>query len=212
MPRDYRSSFGTSCSILHCNTKRCLENPGLPSIITTYSRLFRQPIRYYSSWNRFKGGVKKKCVDSRAYYELYCLSARNLGHDNTTQTLRFRRQRCRVGLRRPPISSLTTEDASQRRHDLREVLNALRWLVRTGSPWRLMPHDLPARHAVYDQTRRWPAAGCFEAIVRDLRVLKARRIWRTRLLTSLRQRSASIISRRTDFSRYGPYSKANVCP
>ena len=70
-----------------------------------------------------------------------------------------------------PYLTLMTEDASQRRHDLREVLNALRWLVRTGSPWRLMPHDLPAWHAVYDQTRRWLAAGCFEAIVHDLRVL-----------------------------------------
>lgn len=33
---------------------------------------------------------------------------------------------------------------AQRNHDLlREVLNGLRWIVRTGSPWRYMPHDLP---------------------------------------------------------------------
>ena len=24
-----------------------------------------------------------------------------------------------------------------------EVFNGLRWVVRTGSPWRYMPHDLP---------------------------------------------------------------------
>ncbi len=70
-----------------------------------------------------------------------------------------------------PYLTLLTERAGQRRHDLREVLNALRWLVRTGSPWRLMPHDLPPWHAVYDQARRWIAAGCFEAIVHDLRIL-----------------------------------------
>lgn len=34
-----------------------------------------------------------------------------------------------------------------------------------------MPRDLPLWHAVYDQTRRWMAAGCFEAIVHDLRAL-----------------------------------------
>ncbi len=70
-----------------------------------------------------------------------------------------------------PYLTLLTERAGQRRHDLREVLNALRWLVRTGSPWRLMPHDLPPWHAVYDQARRWMAAGSFEAIVHDLRAV-----------------------------------------
>lgn len=35
------------------------------------------------------------------------------------------------------------EDAPQRDHSLREVFNALRYLVRGGIAWRLMPHDLP---------------------------------------------------------------------
>ena len=34
-----------------------------------------------------------------------------------------------------------------------------------------MPHDLPPRAAVYQQTRRWMAAGVFATIVHDLRVL-----------------------------------------
>ena len=68
-----------------------------------------------------------------------------------------------------PYLTLLPEDAGQRVHDLREVLNALRWMIRAGSPWRLIPHDLPPWHAVYDQARRWLAAGCFEAIVHDLR-------------------------------------------
>lgn len=70
-----------------------------------------------------------------------------------------------------PYLTLLPEDAGQRRHDLREVLNALRWMIRAGSPWRLIPHDFPPWHAVYDQARRWLAAGCFEAIVHDLRKL-----------------------------------------
>jgi transposase len=32
-------------------------------------------------------------------------------------------------------------------------------------------HDLPPWHAVYQQTRRWLKAGCFEAVAADLRTL-----------------------------------------
>jgi len=67
--------------------------------------------------------------------------------------------------------TLMKEDAPQREHSLRELFNGLRWLARTGSPWRLMPHDLPPWHAVYQQTRRWVRAGCFETMVEDLRLL-----------------------------------------
>jgi len=67
--------------------------------------------------------------------------------------------------------TLMKEDAPQREHSLRELFNGLRWLARTGSPWRWMPHDLPPWHAVYQQTRRWVRAGCFETMAEDLRVL-----------------------------------------
>jgi transposase len=70
-----------------------------------------------------------------------------------------------------PYLTLMKHDAPQRDHDLREVFNALRWIVRTGSSWRLMPHDFPPYHTVYQQTQRWIRAGCFEALVADLRVL-----------------------------------------
>ena len=70
-----------------------------------------------------------------------------------------------------PYLSLMTADAPQRRHDLREVFNGLRYIVRGGLQWRLMPHDLPPWAAVYQQTRRWLAAGVFAAVVHDLRAL-----------------------------------------
>jgi transposase len=70
-----------------------------------------------------------------------------------------------------PYLALVREDAPQRDHDLREVLNGLRWVVRTGSPWRYMPHDLPPWEAVYQQTQRWIRAGVFEQMIHDLRVL-----------------------------------------
>jgi transposase len=70
-----------------------------------------------------------------------------------------------------PYLTLMREDAPQRQHDLREIFNALRFLVRTGSPWRYLPNDLPPWEAVYQQTQRWVAAGVFEAMVHDLREL-----------------------------------------
>ena len=70
-----------------------------------------------------------------------------------------------------PYLTLMKEDAPQREHSLREVFNGLRWFVRAGASWRMMPHALPPWHAVYQQTERWLAAGVFEAIVHDLRRL-----------------------------------------
>jgi transposase len=70
-----------------------------------------------------------------------------------------------------PYLALVREDAPQRNHDLREVFDGLRWVVRTGSPWRYMPHDLPPWEAVYQQTQRWLKAGVFEAMVHDPRAL-----------------------------------------
>src|SRR6476659_3410307 len=68
-----------------------------------------------------------------------------------------------------PYLTLMSEDAPQREHDLREVFNAMRWIVRAGSPWRYMPNDLPPWEAVYQQSQRWLAAGVFEAMTQDLR-------------------------------------------
>jgi transposase len=70
-----------------------------------------------------------------------------------------------------PYLALVREDAPQRHYDLREVLNGLRWIVRTGSAWRYMPHDLPPWEAVYQQTQRWLKAGVFEQMIHDLRAL-----------------------------------------
>jgi transposase len=70
-----------------------------------------------------------------------------------------------------PYLTLMSEDAPQREHSLREVFNGLRWMVRTGAQWRMIPHDLPPWSIVYQQGQRWLKAGCFEAIVNDLRAV-----------------------------------------
>ena len=44
-------------------------------------------------------------------------------------------------------------------------------MVRTGAPRRMIANDLPPWHTVYEQTQRWIVAGCFKAVVHDLREL-----------------------------------------
>lgn len=70
-----------------------------------------------------------------------------------------------------PYLTLLREDAGQREHALREVFNGLRYVVRSGCPWRLMPHDLPPWFVVYQQAQRWLSAGCFEQLAEDLRAV-----------------------------------------
>lgn len=70
-----------------------------------------------------------------------------------------------------PYLTLMREDAPQRSHDLREVFNAVRYVVRTGCQWRMLPHDLPDWEVAYQQARRWIEAKVFEHIAHDLRVI-----------------------------------------
>ena len=70
-----------------------------------------------------------------------------------------------------PYLTMLPEDAPRRDHVLREVFDALKWLVRAGAPWRLLLHDFPPWWIVRQQTRRWLAAGVSEAMAHDLRLL-----------------------------------------
>lgn len=90
-----------------------------------------------------------------------------------------------------PYLTLMKEEAPQREHSLREVFNAVRYLVRTGCPWRLLPNDLPPWWTVHQQVRRWIKAGCFEAMADDLRAL------RRELVDRSAQPSAVILDGRT---------------
>ena len=62
-----------------------------------------------------------------------------------------------------PYLTLLREDAAQRVHPLREVFDALRWMVKAGCPWRMLPGDFPPWQVVQQQGERWVRAGCFES-------------------------------------------------
>jgi transposase len=90
-----------------------------------------------------------------------------------------------------PYLTLMRDDAPQRDYPLRELFNAIRYLVKTSCQWRFLPHDFPPWTAGYQQARRWIQAGGFEQTAHDLRIL-------VRLLEERdEQPSATILDART---------------
>ena len=69
---------------------------------------------------------------------------------------RWREQRAGLGI-------------SQPLHDLREIVNAILYVNRTGMAWEYLPHDFPPYKTVYDYYAKWEADGTTEAIHDALR-------------------------------------------
>jgi putative transposase len=53
--------------------------------------------------------------------------------------------------------------------DLREIVNAILYVLRTSCAWRLLPHDFPAWQTVYGYFRRWRDSGVWEQLNDALR-------------------------------------------
>src|SRR5260370_15145293 len=58
-------------------------------------------------------------------------------------------------------------------HDLREIVNAILYVNRTGIAWEYLPHDLPPCKTVYDYYAKWEKDGTTQAI-HDLLRARAR--------------------------------------
>jgi transposase len=61
------------------------------------------------------------------------------------------------------------QNAPQREYPLRDLFNALRYLVGYGCTWRALPNDMPPWAAVHQQTQRWIKVGAFVAMSHNLR-------------------------------------------
>jgi transposase len=48
--------------------------------------------------------------------------------------------------------------------DLREVVNGILYICKSGLDWRMMPHDLPSWQTVYAYYQRWSKIGIWERI------------------------------------------------
>ena len=54
-----------------------------------------------------------------------------------------------------PLIPVHSASARPREVDMREVLNAIFYLNRSGCQWDMLPHDLPAKSTVYDHFAQW---------------------------------------------------------
>ncbi len=48
------------------------------------------------------------------------------------------------------------------KHRGREIVNAIRYVLRNGCGWRALPHDFPPYTTVYDYFRAWRDSGVWE--------------------------------------------------
>ncbi len=64
-----------------------------------------------------------------------------------------------------PYLTLMDVSAPQRKYELRDMFDALRWMARAGAPRRMLPNDFPPWELVYQQTQRWLQAGSRDVLL-----------------------------------------------
>jgi putative transposase len=67
-----------------------------------------------------------------------------------------------------PLIPAPHRNCRPREADMREVVNAIMYLLRTGCPWRHLPHDLPPYRTVYYYFRKWRRCGVWRKIHDEL--------------------------------------------
>jgi putative transposase len=75
------------------------------------------------------------------------------------------------GIMEPVLSENTNPTRRGRRREvaLREVVNAIMYLERTGCQWDLLPHDFPPKSTVYDYFAKWRDNGKWNEVLTLLR-------------------------------------------
>lgn len=66
----------------------------------------------------------------------------------------------------PPLSP----EAAYYKHERREIITAILYVLRSGCPWRMLPRDFPAWGTVYDYFRRWQRQGVWDRVLEALRM------------------------------------------
>lgn len=69
----------------------------------------------------------------------------------------------------PYLPHRKSQRGAKRKHSLRELVNAIFYIVRSGCVWRLLPHDFPPWQTVYNYFRDWRQKGIWERILDALR-------------------------------------------
>jgi len=67
------------------------------------------------------------------------------------------------------IEKILNDQKRKRKHSLREIFNAIMYLLKTGCQWRMLPIDFPKWELVYYYYSRWKNEGVFEELNEILR-------------------------------------------
>ena len=70
---------------------------------------------------------------------------------------------------KPHLPKRKSPRGRKREHSLREIVNAIYYVLRSGCSWRMMPHDLPPWQSVYHYFRLWRKDGVWAEINAVLR-------------------------------------------
>ena len=68
-----------------------------------------------------------------------------------------------------PLLSAAKSGGRPRSVDLREIVNGILYVLRSGCAWRMLPNDLPPWQTVYKYFRAWTKAGTWQLVNETLR-------------------------------------------
>lgn len=68
-----------------------------------------------------------------------------------------------------PLIGVNTGAGRPLKHDLRQIINAILYVVRTGIHWRALPHDFPKWSTIYYHFRKWCVDGTWQTLNTALR-------------------------------------------
>lgn len=68
-----------------------------------------------------------------------------------------------------PLLPAVRPGGRPRAHPLREIVDAMRYVLRTGCQWRALPHEYPPWQTVYHYFRAWRLDGTWERLNDELR-------------------------------------------
>src|SRR5256885_7186262 len=68
-----------------------------------------------------------------------------------------------------PLIPAISEEAVNVKYTRREIVNGILYVLRSGCPWRMLPHDLPAWGTVYDYFCKWRDEGVWDQVLPTLR-------------------------------------------
>jgi transposase len=67
-----------------------------------------------------------------------------------------------------PLLPLEKPGGRHRKYPMREIINAIQYVLLYGCAWRLLPHDLPHWRTAYDYFRQWKNNGTWAQILDHL--------------------------------------------